>query len=272
MKIKLIFLLILFITNFCFAQTSIKEISPKFFVKNEWKKYFENVNVDGTFLLYNSTKDSTNVYNLERTEKQFLPASTFKIPNSLISLETKAIKDENEIIKWDGEKRFIDNWNQDHNLKTAIKYSVVWFYQELARRVGFEKMQKFLNEINYGNKRLGDKIDTFWLEGEIRISAVEQILFLNKFLKNDLPFSKQNMEIVKNIMLVDSTDSYKLYAKTGWSARVKNDKQIGWYVGFVETKNDTWIFAINIDINSENDLPHRINICREILKSERIIN
>jgi beta-lactamase class D len=227
--------------------------------------------LDGTFILYNKTKDSLLVNNLERSQKQFLPASTFKIPNSLISLETKVIADENEIIKWDGEKRFIDNWNQDHNLKSGIKYSVVWFYQELARRIGFEKMQEYVIKINYGNKKLGDKIDTFWLEGDLRISAVEQILFLNKFIKNELPFSKRNMEIVKNIMLVDSSETYKMYAKTGWSARVEKDKQIGWYVGFVETKNDTWIYAINIDIKKDEDLIQRINITREILKSEGII-
>ncbi|MBK7106144.1 MAG: class D beta-lactamase [Ignavibacteriae bacterium] len=271
MKIKiLLFQLICFVVS-NFSQTPIEEITENYFVKNEWESFFNKANVTGTFVLYNLTKDSCLVYNSDRAETQYLPASTFKIPNSLISLETKVINDENEIIKWDGEKRFIDNWNQDHNLKSGIKYSVVWFYQELARRIGFEKMQEFVTKINYGNKKLGDKIDTFWLEGDLRINAVEQILFLNKFIKNELPFSKRNMEIVKNILLVDSTDAYKLYAKTGWSARVEKDKQIGWYVGFVETKNDTWIFAINIDINDEKDLPQRINITREILKSEGII-
>ncbi len=271
MKIKIFILLYLFIICNGYSQTSINEISKNIVVKTEWENVFKDANAKGTFLLYNLTIDTLFAYNLERSEKSYLPASTFKIPNSLISLETNAIKDENEIIKWNGEKGFIDAWDQDHNLKSAIKYSVVWFYQELARRVGFENMQKFLNEINYGNKMLGDKIDTFWLEGDLRISAVEQILFLTKFINQDLPFTKRNMEIVKNILLVDSSETYKMYAKTGWSARVKNETQIGWYVGFVETQNVGWIFATNIDITKDEDLPNRINITRTILKNEGII-
>jgi beta-lactamase class D len=78
------------------------------------------------------------------------------------------------------------------------------------------------------------------------------------------------MEIVENILLVDSSQTYKLYAKTGWTARV--DSQIGWYVGFVKAAEDTWIFALNIDINENKDAANREGITREILKMEKLIN
>lgn len=270
MKIKISLIYFVFIIAPLFSQTSMKEISEKNKIQNDWGKYFTEAGVEGTFILYNLNDDSLKVYNPERAEIQFLPASTFKILNSLISLETKAVKDENEIIKWDGVKRFYDAWNQDQSMKSGIKISCVWFYQELARRVGFERMQMYIDSVNYGNKKLGDKIDTFWLEGELRISAVEQILFLRKFVEKKLPFSERNLETVKNIMLVDSTKDYKMYAKTGMTARV--EKSIGWYVGFVEAKNNFYLFALNIDINKDEDAKERIEITLDILKSQSIIN
>lgn len=270
MKTKILIIYYFLTFSILFSQTSINEISEKYKSQNDWGKYFDESGVEGTFILYNLNEDSLKVYNQERAEKQFLPASTFKILNSLISLEVKAVKDENEIIKWDGVKRFYEAWNQDQNMKSAIKISCVWFYQELARRVGFERMQMYIDSVNYGNKKLGDKIDTFWLEGDLRISAVEQILFLTKFVKQELPFSEQNLETVKNIMLVDSTNDYKMYAKTGMTARV--EKAIGWYVGFVEVKNNFYLFTLNIDISKDEDANGRIEITRDILKSQGIIN
>lgn len=235
-----------------------------------WSNYFNETSLDGTFLLKKNNSDTLLVFNSKRSTKSYLPASTFKILNSLIFLETKVIKDENEIIKWDGVKRFYDKWNMDHSLSSAIKVSCVWFYQELARRVGEERIQYYLDTIKYGNSKIGSDVDKFWLEGKLRISAYEQIQFLKKFLNSTLPFSGKNIDIVKNIMIIDSNDNYKLYAKTGWTARIA--KQIGWYVGFVENNDQTWIFAMNIDINESEDAKYREELTRKILIHEGIIN
>lgn len=236
---------------------------------NYWETYFEKAGVKGTFVLSKLDSDTMMIYNRERSKNTFLPASTFKILNSLISLETKVIENEDEIIKWDGKKRFYDKWNQDHNLKSAIKYSCVWFYQELARRVGEEKMQFYLDTTKYGNSKIGTDIDKFWLEGELRISAIEQIEFLKNFIKKELPFSENNHEIVKNILLVEETKDYKFYAKTGWAARIK--PAVGWYVGFVERESDIWVFAMNIEINEDEQAKYRQEITRQILESEKLL-
>jgi beta-lactamase class D len=271
MKIKLFVIFFVLTFSCIFSQPKVSEISENIITENNWKKYFDNSNIDGTFILYNLSEDSLFVYNPARAEKRYLPASTFKILNSLISLETGVLKDENEIIKWDGVKRFYDMWNKDQNMKSALKYSCVWFYQELARRVGFDNYHKYLDSVNFGNKKLGDKIDTFWLEGDLEISPVEQIIFLEKFIKGNLPFKERNLKIVKNILMVDSTGSYKMYAKTGWTARVKEPDQIGWYIGFVENQKDIWIFALNIGFTNDEDAAKRIEISRNILKEKRII-
>jgi beta-lactamase class D len=270
MKFK-IFVFLCLTCSFLITAQNKFESSLKFEVVENWGEHFNSVSLDGTFVLKKMNSDTVKVHNLDRSFNPYLPASTYKILNSLIALESNVIKDENEIIKWDGTKRFYEMWNKDQTLANAIKYSCVWAYQELARRVGTQKMQYFLDTVKYGNSKMGAEIDNFWLEGELRISAQEQIEFLTKFLKHDLPFSHNNIEIVKNIMIVESSDNYKLFAKTGWTARVAEDKQIGWYVGFVENSDGYWIFAMNIDIMENADSKNRQEITNKILKQEGII-
>lgn len=265
----ILFIFVMFGPKIIIAQ-NLNETVKCVIEEKSWGNIFNSPSIEGTFILHKLNSDTLKVYNLERAEKGYLPASTFKILNSLIFLETNVIKDENEIIEWDGIERFYDKWNTDQSLKTALKYSCVWFYQELARRVGPEKMQYYLDTVKYGNSKIGADIDKFWLEGELRISASEQIEFLINFLEHKLPFTDRSYNIVKNIMLVDSTDNYKLYAKTGWAARIPN--QIGWYVGFLERNLETWIFAMNIDIYDDKDAKYRELLTRKILLKEGLLN
>src|SRR5690606_15616267 len=213
--------------------------------RTDFKKYFDEYGHNGCFVLYDLNKDQYIKFNPERCTEQFIPASTFKIFNSLVGLETGAVKDENEIMKWDGEKRFYDAWNQDLNMNDAFKYSAVWFYQELARRVGEEKMQHYININHYGNEDISGGIDRFWLDGGIRISADEQIEFLKRIYKNEVKFSKRSIDILKRIMIYDQNDDYIIRAKTGWAIRVKD--QVGWFVGYVEKNDNVYFFALNVE-------------------------
>lgn len=231
---------------------------------------FSKRGINGCMVLYNLNETTSHNYNIDRVDSAFLPASTFKIINSLIALEEAVVESIYDTIKWDGVNRNWDKWNQDHTLASALKYSAVWFYQELARRVGRENYQKWLNKCDYGNHKTGDEIDTFWLDGDVRISTLGQIRFLEKLINNELPFSTRNQELVKQIMLTDSTNDYQVYSKTGWAMRV--DQQIGWLVGFVVTKTNTWIFACNIDIEKDSDAKYRKEIVYEILQEKGIVD
>jgi len=233
------------------------------------EKAFSERQIDGCFILYNLEKDSAVLYNPARINEAFLPASTFKIPNSLIALETGAISGVDEIIPWDGIERQIPSWNQDQNLQTAMKYSAVWFYQELARRIGPQRMQDYVTKMHYGNMKAGPVIDTFWLEGDIRITPQQQVEFLKKLINNNLPFKKETMDTVKKILIVDQNDRYIFRAKTGWAARMQD---IGWYVGYIEIDGQTWIFVNNIDIKSDNDATARKDIVKGILDALFNIN
>ncbi len=232
----------------------------------KWSKLFEKNNVTGTFVLKNLGTGKTLVYNRERSKKGFVPASTFKILNSMIALQTSSIASVDDTIKWDGVVRDYDKWNKDHTMRTAFPVSCVWFYQELARRIGKEKMQKWVTNSNYGNKNIEDKIDSFWLDGKLAISATEQIEFLEKLVNNDLPFDKSIIATVKEIMITDSTDHYVIHSKTGWSMN------IGWNVGYINTKNNVWVFALNIDLNDIKMANKRKMLTYDILKEQNIID
>ncbi len=234
----------------------------------EFKDFFKDYS--GTFVLYSISEDVYVIYNKDRAEKRLSPCSTFKIFNSLVGLEAGVIKDEKFVIKWDKKTYDIESWNRDHTLKSAIANSVVWYYQELARRVGEEKMKAFIDKVNYGNKDMSGGIDKFWLRNSLKISAMEEVGFLKKLILYDLPFSKRNIDIVKNIIILDKKDTYILRGKTG--SGMENGKGVlGWFVGYVERGNKTYIFATNIEASDNASGIKAKKITLEILKKLKII-
>jgi beta-lactamase class D len=227
-----------------------------------FERHFKELGVEGSILIYDLNRDQFYQHNPDRNSTAFAPASTFKIFNSLVALETGVIPDEKAIIPWDGIKRDLNEWNQDLNLRQSIKYSAVWFYQVLARRIGHDRMQNFINRVGYGNRQIGTKeaIDTFWLNGNLRITPREQIEFLRHLYRGDLPFSKRTIDIVKDIMIVEQTPNYILRGKTGWIKRVT--PPVGWFVGYLEQNQNVYFFATNIDIGNPNDAAARLQAAR----------
>jgi beta-lactamase class D len=232
---------------------------------------------EGALVIYDLKANTYGRYNKARCTRRFSPMSTFKIPNSLIALETGVLKDVEEIIPWDKKRdpakewwvKF--GWAKDHTLRSAIKHSVVWFYREVARRVGRSRMQKMVDAFDYGNKDISGPIDLFWLNGTIKISADEQVEFLKRFYLGKLKVSKPSLLQVKDILVREKTEAYTFSAKTGGGA-VKNGKAIGWYVGYVERGKDVYFFTINIDGPSYASVSgKRKKILRQVLKALSVI-
>ncbi len=167
-------------------------------------------------------------------ETRFVPASTFKIPHSLIALETGVADGPEFALAWDGVVHDIEAWNHDHVLRTAYRDSVVWYYQELARRIGTEPMQHFVDAFEYGNRDIGAAIDRFWLDGELRISPREQVEFLRRLHEGQLPVSDANLAIMLDDVMVRErrSDGTLIRAKTGWAQ--SSEQNLGWFVGSVE--------------------------------------
>jgi beta-lactamase class D len=232
-------------------------------------QHFKDLGVEGSIAIYDSKQNLLHQYNPSRNAKAVLPASTFKILNSLIALETKTIPDELAILTWDGISRQLPEWNRDLNMQSAFKLSAVWFYQVLARKVGFDRMQKYVAQVGYGNQKIGTKeqIDSFWLNGELRITPLQQIQFLRRLYTNELPFSARSISIVKDIMVVEQTPDYTIRAKTGLVGGDNKAKQVGWYVGYLEKGENAYFFATNIDIRNPKDLANRKELTRRCLKT-----
>lgn len=237
----------------------------------DFGRHFKELSVEGSIIIYDLKGDRTYEHNRDRNTTAFLPASTFKIPNSLISLETGVIDNEIAVLTWDGIEREFPEWNRDLNMREAIKVSAVWFYQVLARKVGHERMQKWVAQVGYGNKNIGAKldIDKFWLEGELQITPQEQIQFLRRFYNNELPFSARSLSIVKDILIVEKTPEYTIRAKTGLVRGIT--PEIGWYVGYLERDKNVYFFAVNINIRKEGDMSNRMELMRRCFQDLKLL-
>ena len=217
----------------------------------------------GTFVLFDREADTMLVWNETRARKRFTPASTFKIANSLIGLDTGAVKDVDEILPYGGKPQPFKQWEHDMGLREAIKISNVAIYQELARRIGLERMRTGVKKLGYGNTEIGEVVDHFWLDGPLAISAVEQTQFLSRLVDGKFPVTSQAIAAVKEITLLEKTDAYELHGKTGWLF----EEKLGWWVGWVERGGKAYPFALNIDLPSDADAAKRIPLGRECLRS-----
>ncbi len=237
------------------------------------KKYFQENNVDGCFAMYDNGRGEFTLYNLKRDTTRFLPASTFKIVNSLIALQTGRVNDDSTVIKWDGIVRDNPNWNQDLSLAMAFRYSSVPHFQEIARRIGRDTMQKWIDSLKYGNMKIGTHIDSFWLDNSLKISPDEQLGLVKKLYFDQLPFQKRVQQIVRNIMVQEDNSNYRLSYKTGWGKDEKGNS-IGWVVGWIEENRHPYFFVLNLEASDPNaDITAiRKNILTGILKQLGFFN
>ena len=227
----------------------------------------------GTFLLCDEKADVWHVSDAARARQAFLPASTFKLFNALVALDSGAVRDELEVIRWDGKvcglkDSPVAEWNRDNSLASGMRHSTVWFYQEVARRAGEQRMQQWIDKAGYGNRDIGGGVDAFWLSGALRISAEQQIGFLRRLADDRLPFSPRAQEIVRRISITESAPTYVLHAKTGWGTQAAQNSandDLGWYVGWVEHAGRRWFFAMNVDLPAPGDAAKRVPLAKQLL-------
>jgi beta-lactamase class D len=269
MKTYLIILLFLLILFYGCSKKNDALQNKQIGYETDFSKFFEGYS--GAFVLYDVNNKYYIRHNEEQCKKRLSPCSTFKIPNSLIALETGVATDENFLLKWDGTKQWMESWNKDHTLRSALANSVVWYYQELARRIGEEKMKEYIQKINYGNMDISGGLNKFWLMSSIEISANEQVEFLLKLYKNELPFSERTTNIVKDIMTLEKTDKYVLRGKTGSGEKKENNYTQGWFVGYITHENNAFIFATNIMASEKANGFKAKEITYEILKSLKLM-
>ncbi|MBX0292949.1 class D beta-lactamase [Hymenobacter sp. HSC-4F20] len=217
--------------------------------ERNFQQHFDAYGVRGSFLLYETATGRFTAYQEKRCRQGFLPASTFKIPNTLIGLQTGTLPDTATLCRWDGVKRDFPQWNQDMPYARALRVSCVPCYQQLARRVGVKPYQQWLRKLRYpGIMVTPSTLDTFWLDGNSRISQFEQVDFLRRLQAETLPVEVRHQRAVKRLLLLQKTPAYSLYGKTGWRFHSANNPDNGWFVGWIErTDGRTAIFALNVE-------------------------
>ncbi len=247
-------------------------------VRDDFQSYFDSCGVEGSIAIYDIESQKWIVSDTVGLVIETLPASTFKIINLLIALETNTIKDENEIVKWVGSTDTVKYGYRpeiyhDMSVKEAFELSAGWVFVELAKKIGKETYKKHLSESKYGNNNLSQTEVDFWNFGDFAISPKNQVEFLLSLYEEKLPFSKRNIDIVKNVMITEQNDEYTIRAKTGWTR--ENNMNTGWWTGYIETKKGTFIFATRLlqdrKINRSDFGSCRKEITKKIFRDLNII-
>lgn len=227
----------------------------------DFQEFIDSAGLQGSILIF----DEVNYYSndFDWAKKRHLPASTFKIPNSIIALELGVMENDSTISKWDGKPRNLKTWEQDLVFRDAFHLSCVPCYQEIARKIGVESMKKYVTIFDYGKMDIqSSNIDFFWLEGKSGISQMEQIEFLRKFNQSSFPLSGHTYEIMRRMMIIEENSKFTLRGKTGWS--VSNNQDNCWFVGWVETQNGQYYFATNVEPGSNTSSEDLFSLRKDI--------
>lgn len=229
------------------------------------KPLFDQAQVSGTFVLYDVARGTFSGHDRERAQTRFTPASTFKIPHSLIGLATGAVGSVDEVFPYDGKPRYLKSWERDMGLREAIQVSNVPVYQALARRIGLPRMRAQVAALGYGNGEVGEVVDRFWLDGPLAISAIEQSQFLARLAQGQLPFPPGVQAQVREISRLEQGPGWTLYGKTGWAAASEPD--VGWWVGWLEQQGRLYSFALNIAMVGPRAADQRVELGKASLRA-----
>lgn len=234
--------------------------------RDDLSRRFFDLGTTGTFAAYKVDDYLIIASDKVRSGEGKLPASTFKVPNSIIALETGVVEDpDRDVFKWDGVTRSIAAWNKDHTLRSAIAASAVPVYQEIARRIGPERMQKYVDLFEYGNRDIGGGIDQFWLTGNLRIDPVEQIDFLDRLRRGVLPVGKRSQELTREILPVTKVGDATIRAKSGLLGAEQGKPSLGWMVGWAEKGSHETVFAMNMDCKTPEHIAARMSVVQQCL-------
>ena len=242
-------------------------VYPRSEIREDLAKRFADAGTAGTFVGYKTGDYLVIASDKDRSGEAKLPASTFKIPNSLIALETGVVVDpDKDVFKWDGVTRSIEAWNRDHTMRSAIAASAVPVYQEIARRIGAERMQKYVDLFEYGNRDIGGGIDQFWLTGNLRIDPVQQVDFVDRLRRGTLPVSKRSQDLVRDILPVTKVGDSTIRAKSGLLGAEIGKPSLGWMVGWAEKGSAPTVFALNMDCNEPRHIADRMPLTQTCLR------
>ncbi len=217
---------------------------------------------EGSFVLYNLKQDTWTIHNARHATVRVSPDSTYKIYDALFGLEEGAITPQNSFLPWDQEVYPFEEWNDDQTLTSAMHASVNWYFQAIDQKLGSTRIHDYIKKIGYGNQNIKGGLSSYWMESTLKISPVEQVELLTKLYQNEFHFSQENIAAVTDSICLGSIEGVTknasetegshgttatgvLYGKTG-TGQIDDQNKNGWFVGYVETADNTLFFAVNI--------------------------
>lgn len=240
-RISAVSFILFFLHSIAFTQFNVKKS------KELDLSSFNSTDYQFSVLVYDVETNSYLHYNDSLINNSYTPASTFKIANTIIALENGVIDSANFLIKWDGVKRENTKWNADQTLNEAFRNSTLWYFQELAKKIGTDKMQAGLELLNYGNKAIGTEIDQFWLNGTLKTSMIDQVDFLTNIIKRKYKLAPYTYECLLQVMKYNLSYQYVVYCKSGWGQQGSED--VGWLVGMLIKNGKQYAFSTLITTN-----------------------
>jgi len=252
----------------CLLLSATLSAAPAGAAAQDLSRHFQGI--DGTFVLLDGRTGAVTRWNAPRADQRFAPCSTFKIPNTAILLETGAAPDPEFVVAYDPAlKASREAWRHDHTLRSAYRDSVLWYYHALARKAGMPAETRLVQQFGYGNADPRGGVAgprPFWIDGTLRISANEQVAFLQRLHDDRLGLSPRTASLTKDIMVAERTPQATLRAKTG-ACHPDGEAQVTlWYVGYVEKPAGVWYFALEMGAPAYDPLmDQRIPKARAIL-------
>ena len=245
----------------------------------QWKSSSENISYvdfskyfgkyEGSFVLYDLGNDAWSIHDIEHATLRVAPDSTYKIYDALFGLEEGVITPEDSFIAWNGESYPFEAWNADQTLQSAMRSSVNWYFQTVDEQLGASDVYSYVQEIGYGNENMSGDFSSYWMESSLEISPIEQVELLTKLQNNSFGFAPENINAVKDAICLSASDAGTFYRKTG-TGRVNGQDINGWFVGFVETEDNTYFFATNIGADRDATGGNATEITMSILSDMNI--
>lgn len=245
----------------------------------QWKSSSENISYvdfskyfgkyEGSFVLYDLGNDAWSIHDIEHATLRVAPDSTYKIYDALFGLEEGVITPQDSFIAWNGENYPFEAWNADQTLQSAMASSVNWYFQSVDEQLGTTSVYDYIKEIGYGNKNMSGDFSTYWMESSLKISPIEQVELLTQLQNNNFGFAPENINAVKDSICLSSSDAGTFYGKTG-TGRVDGQDVNGWFIGYIETADNTYFFATNIGADSDATGGNATEITMSILSDMNI--
>ena len=245
----------------------------------QWKSSSENISYvdfskyfgkyEGSFVLYDLRNDVWSIHDIKHATLRVAPDSTYKIYDALFGLEEGVITPQDSFIAWNGENYPFEAWNADQTLQSAMASSVNWYFQSVDEQLGTTSVYDYIKEIGYGNKNMSGDFSTYWMESSLKISPIEQVELLTQLQNNNFGFAPENINAVKDSICLSSSDAGTFYGKTG-TGRVDGQDVNGWFIGYIETADNTYFFATNIGADSDATGGNATEITMSILSDMNI--